>query len=111
MTTTDKVNHAIIINQIALNNNEAIKHTQYYKRSLKAKLNTLLQELYSCEKDYDAFFNSEENSTCDVYDVYERYTKAISSIPIYECENIILIIEAYKKDPKSIEGICKKILK
>lgn len=111
MKTEEKITHAIIINQIALNNNEAIKHTQFYKARLKQKLNTLLQELYICEKDYDQFFNHVEDSTCDVYDVYEKYTKAIASVPIYDAENITMIIEAYKKDKKSIEGICKKILK
>jgi hypothetical protein len=111
MTPTDKITHAIIINQIALNNNEALKFTPFYKQGLKNKLNQLMPELYNCEPEYDEFFNSLEDSTSDVYDVYEKYTKEIASVPIWDCENITLIIEAYKKDPKSIEGICKKILR
>jgi hypothetical protein len=111
MKTTDKITHAIIINQIALNHNEAIKHTPYYKKQLKQKLNLLMPELIKAESDYDEFFDKIDDSTTHVYNVYEKYTKAISSVPIWDAENITLIIEAYKKDPKSIEGIVKKILK
>lgn len=111
LTTIDKITHSIIINQIALNNNESIKHTPFYKKDLKNRLNMLLTELYKHETEYDKFFEKESESTGHVYDAYENYIKTVSSVPIWECENISLIIEAYKKDPKSIEGICKKILR
>lgn len=111
MNITDKITHAIIANQIALNNNEAIKHTQYYKKELKQKLNLLMPELIKAEKDYDEFFNKIEDSTSEVYAVYSDFVKAIASVPIWECKNLTLIIQAYNKDPKSIEGIVKKILK
>ena len=78
---------------------------------MKNRLNQLLPELYKAQKDYDAFFNSVEESAEVVYQVYEDYTKAISSMPIWDCENITKIIEAYKKDPKSVYGIAKKINK
>ena len=58
-----------------------------------------------------SFFNKVEGSTCEVYNIYDNYIKAIASIPIYDAHNIITIINAYKKDSKSIEGICRKILK
>ena len=111
MTQTDKITHAIVVNEIAKNANHEIKFTPYYKGILKNRLNQLLPELYKCEPDYDAFFNSVEESTSVVYDVYETYLKAVSSVPILECENITKIIKAYNKDPKSIEGIVNKILK
>lgn len=111
MTQTDKITHAIIINEIAKNANHEIKFTKYYKGILKNRLNQLLPELYKCEPDYDAFFEKVEDSTGVVYEVYENYIKAIGSIPIWECQNITSIIEAYKKDPKSIQGIVNKILK
>jgi hypothetical protein len=111
MNPEDKITHAIVINQIALNNNEELKHTNFYKQGFKMRLNAFLDVLLKCEPDYDNFFNVKENETSEVYDVYERYTKAISSVPIWDCENITIIIEAYKKDPKSIQGICNKILK
>lgn len=110
MTQTDKITHAIVVNEIAKNANVWLRNTPYYKGMLKNRLNQLLPELYKCSTDFDAFFNSVEESTEVVYEVYENYTKAIASIPIWECENITSIIEAYKKDPKSIQGIVNKIL-
>ena len=111
MDITNKITHAIIINQIALNHNEAIKHTPYYKKGLKQKLNLLMPELIKTEKDYDEFFYKIEDSTSEVYKVYNEFLKAVASVPIWDCKNITLIIQAYSKDPKSIEGITKKILK
>lgn len=111
MTKTDKITHAIVVNEIAKNANHEIKFTPFYKGILKNRLNQLLPELYKCEPDYDAFFNSVEESTSVVYDVYDSYLKAVSSIPIWECQNITSIIEAYKKSPESIQGIVNKILK
>ena len=111
MKIEHKITHSIIANQLALNHNESLKHTSIYKQALKNKLNNLLSELVKYEKDYDEFFNKVEDSTCEVYNIYDNYIKAIASIPIYDAQNIITIINAYKKDSKSIEGICRKILK
>jgi len=109
MNTTLKITHSIITNQIALNHNEAIKHTPFYKKELKQKINLLLPILIKAEKEYDDFFNNIEDSTSEVYKVYDDYIKAVASVPIYDAKNITMIIEAYKKDPKSIDGIVKKI--
>ena len=111
MTQTDKITHAIVVNEIAKNANYEIKFTPFYKGMLKNRLNQLLPELYKCEPDYDAFFDSVEESTSFVYEIYERYIKAVASVPIFDCENITKIIEAYNIDKKSIEGIVNKILK
>lgn len=111
MDTTNTITHSIIINQIALNHNESLRYTPYFKKDFKRKLNLFLPELIKCEPEYDAFFNAVEDSTSCVYDVYDNYIKEVASVPIWDCENISMIIRAYKKDPRSIEGICKKILK
>ena len=111
MDTVNKITHAVIVNQIALNHNEAIKHTPYYKKELKQKLNLLMPELIKAEKDYDEFFDKIEDSTSEVYQVYDEFIQAVASVPIWECKNITLVLQAYLKDPKSIEGITKKILK
>lgn len=111
LSTIDKITHSILANQIALNNNESIKHTAYYKGWLKIPLNNVLSKLYKCEPEYDDFFNKESESVSHCYDAYDNYIKTVASVPIWDCKNIIDIIEAYKKDPKSIEGITKKILR
>jgi len=112
MTITEKVTTSVMSCQIALNQLEAIKHTSYYRHSLKAKINSVLPELIKAEKEhYDKFFDKEEKSTSEVYQVFESFIKVISQVPIYDMENICYIIEAYQKDPKSINGIVNKILK
>lgn len=105
MNTTHKITHAIIVNQIALNHNEDLKHTSFYKHALKQKLNSLMPELIKCEPEYDAFFNKLENSTTEVYNEYDLFIKAIASVPIWDCRNIRLIIEKYYSDPASLEKI------
>ena len=109
--TVHKITHSIIANQIALNHNEAIKFTPYYKRELKQKINMLLPVLIKAEPDYDAFFSRIEGSTTEVYDVYNKFIESVASVPIWDCANITAIIEAYKKDPKSLQGLVNKILR
>lgn len=101
MNLTNIITHAIIANQIALNHNEAIKHTPYYKRGLKQRINQLLPELIKTEKDYDEFFNKIEDSTSEVYAVYDGFLKAVASVPIWECKNLTMVIEAYNKNLKA----------
>lgn len=112
MTTTEKITTSVISTQIALLQLEAIKHTPYYKQSLKNKLNAVLLELIKAEQDhYDKFFDKDDKATAQVYGVFEDFLKKIATVPIYDMENIGLIIDAYNKDKKSIEGIVNKILK
>jgi hypothetical protein len=112
MKDTDKITH-IIINCQMLNNRlfDAFSN-RFFKQNLKAKCNTFLQELIKIEKNYyDKFFDAKEQSTIDVYNVYENFINQVSNIPIWEMENITSILKAYEKDPKSIEGITNKILR
>lgn len=106
-----KIIKSIIINQIALNYNDELRHTAHYKQGLKQKINLLLPELIKCEKEYDEFYNKAEQGTSNIYDEYDKFIQSISSVPMWDCHNIRLIIEAYKIDSKSIEGIVNKILK
>lgn len=111
MDQTYKITRTIIASQITLNYLEEVKHTTLYRQALKNKINLLLPELIKNEPHFDEFFSKVEDSTVQTYEAYDNYIKAIASVPIWECRNISMIIEAYKADPKSIEGICKKILK
>ena len=98
--------------QIALNQLENIKHTPYFNGILKNKLNGIIPELVKKESEhFDKFFESDSNATDMVYKVFEDFIKKISTIPIYDMESLSIVIDAYYKDKKSIEGICKKILR
>jgi hypothetical protein len=112
MQEVDKITTSVMSTQIALNQLEAIKHTGYYNKELKQKLNLVLPLLIKAEeKHYDKFFESLSDSTDQVYKVFETFIKRISQIPIYDMENICYMIEAYDKDQKSMNGITNKILK
>lgn len=110
-STEDKIIHAILSSQLALNNNEDLKNSfpAVYSKTLKARTKNYLEELIKREKDFDLLFDKEETSLVQVYDVLEKFTKIVSTIPIWEMENFTEVVKAYFKDKKSIEGIVKKI--
>jgi hypothetical protein len=110
MKIEDKITNSVMSCQIALNQLEQIKFTPYYKQSLKNKLNSVLVELIKVEANhYDKFFDRDSDATDAVYSVFDKFIKKVSEIAIYDMENICHIIDAYKKDQKSIEGIVNKI--
>jgi len=112
MKLEDKLTTTIMILQVALNNVDSLKHTNYYQKEIKKHINLLLPHLIKSEKEYfDKFFKFEEKSTDYVYQVHETFLKELANVPIYDMENIVTIIKAYNKDKKSIEGICNKVLR
>ena len=112
MELVDKITTSVMSTQITLVQLEAIKHTGYYNKELKQKLNLVLPLLIKAEQEhYDKFFEKESDSTDHVYQVFENFIKRISKVPIYDMENICYMIDAYDKDAKSMNGITKKILK
>lgn len=111
-TIDDKFTHAIIANQLALNYNEDLKHHKnLHNPTLKYRLKNACEELIKSELNYDKFFEKEEVSTVDVYNVYESFVKVMSTVPIWEMQNVQKILQAYFTDPKSIEDITNKILR
>lgn len=110
-STQDKIVHAILSSQLALNNNEDLKNSlpNVFSKTLKSRTNNYLEELIKREKDFDLLFDKEEDSLKQVYDVLEKFTRVIAKIPIWEMENFMEVVKAYFKDRSSIEGIVKKI--
>ena len=112
MELVDKITTSVMSTQIALVQLEEIKHTGYYNKELKQKLNLVLPLLIKAEQEhYDKFFEKESDSTDHVYQVFENFIKRISKVPIYDMENICYMIDAYDKDSKSMNGITNKILR
>ena len=72
--------------------------------------NQFLQEFKKSEKVIDTMFDVAEPNAVSVSDVIEKYVNTLA-VNIWDMENIVLIIEAYNKDPKSINGVVKKVLK
>lgn len=108
----DKVTQSIIANQLALNCNEALKYTGYYKKELKAHLNKTIPLLIKAEsEEFDKIFDSQPGAASDVYNVMDALVKEIAATSIPEYSSIIFLIQAYRKDPKSIKGIVNRVLK
>ncbi len=104
------ISQSFIINQIALDWNERIKHTKFYKHDLKKWLKMVQGVLFKAEeKEYDIIFETAEKETCQTYQVMQESIEEIASLGLHHLQNIAEIVKAYKKDPKSINGIVTKI--
>jgi hypothetical protein len=109
---THKVITCVLAMQISQNILIDLQGLKLFKNALKMQINRTIDLLTDVErKYYDDFFNSKENETSQVYEVYQNFIKEISQVPIYDAENLITMYNAYKKDPKSMEGITNKILR
>jgi len=111
-----KLTHIKILAQIQLNylsdfraNSEKEK---WFVGTFKNFVKTFIGKLVEVEgKFFDKAISKEEEATEVCYDVMDTFIQAVSSVPIWEQQNIITIINAYNMDKDSIEGICRKILK
>ena len=110
--TTHKIITSVLAMQISSNILTDLQGTKVFKNALKMQINRTISALKEVEiEHYDNFFKVKESETSQVYEVYENFIKEISQVPIYDAENLILMYEAYEKDPKSMNGITNKILR
>ena len=114
--TQSRLVHIKLLAQVQLNYisdfKADFKDRNFFTGAFKSFLNNFIIKLSEIEeKHFDHAMNKEEEATEVCYDVLDSYLKTISSVPIWEMANIVTIIEAYNVDPKSIEGLCRKILK
>jgi hypothetical protein len=108
-----RIAHIGVVSQVMLNLLHDAKADGLFARQLKARTNLFVSELLHTEKQtFDDWLNSEAESQAEViYDVYNDFLKIVAKVEIQDMVNVGRLIEAYKKDPKSINGLCKKILK
>jgi hypothetical protein len=110
--TTHKLITGVLAMQISQNILIDLQGLKLFKNALKMQINRTIGLLTDVErKYYDDFFNVKESETSQVYEVYENFIKEIAQVPIYDAENLLTLYKAYKKDPKSMEGITNKILR
>ncbi len=58
----DSLTGAVILNQLALNFNEDLKYTKFYKHELKKSLNIVIKHLIKAEsKEFDKVFEAESD--------------------------------------------------
>lgn len=109
--TIEKITCSIILSQMACNALEDIKHTQYYKKDLKNKLNLVLKELVKAEeKEFDLIYNAAGESTHQISNNIMCFIEYMMAERFVDAVSLMSIIIAYRKDKKSISGIANKIL-
>lgn len=114
MPQTYLLTHIKVLTQIQLNYLSELKSNKpsFFTGAFKSFTNTFLSKLIEIESKYfDKAIDKQEEATKIIYDVSDEFYKCVSSIPVMDMQNFVSIYNAYYKDKKSIEGICKKILK
>ena len=103
---------SVICNQLALHFNEQLKHTVHYKRNLKRFGNMYNKELIKAELDqFDKIFDADEGMSHFLSSSLQDFIEIIVATGFIDFVILQNIIKAYKLNPKSIEGITRKILK
>ena len=107
----DSLTGAVILNQLALNFNEDLKYTKFYKHELKKSLNMTIKHLIKAEQtEFDLVFDAEEERTDFISQNVLAIIEQISKGGFTDMVVVGNILLAHQKDPKAIEGIVKKVL-
>ena len=107
----DALTGSVILNQLALNFNEELKYTKFYKQNLKRTLNLTIKELVKAEeKEFDLVFDAEEKQTSYISENVMHIIMEITRNGFADMVVLGNMMIAHKKDPKAIEGIVKKVL-
>lgn len=102
---------AVIFNQLALNYNETLKYTKFYKHELKKVLNLSIKELIKIEKkEFDKVYETDPDYTDKVSTNVIMIMEEISKGGFTDMVMLGNMICAYQKDRKSINGIIDKVL-
>lgn len=80
------------------------KHLRNALRNATEKLKVIAPHI-------DDITVEKENEAYMCLGIFDQYVRTVSSIDIVNMEEVSFIIEAYKKNPKSLTGITKKVLK
>ena len=109
--TTEKIIASVIANYTALHFNEELKHTKFYKKDLKNRLNLAQKELVKAEeKEYDLVDSVHPELLHQVSSNQITFIEHIVDRPFTEMALLQNMIMAYRKNPKRVEGIVNKVL-
>jgi hypothetical protein len=107
-----QLTNIIITSQILLNRLSDYKADYPLKQTLKQNANRLLENLQRIEREYYDELDTVASEQMDVcYNVTDTFVQKIAGVDLADMENVMMIIDAYRKDPKEIEIITKKIMK
>lgn len=102
---------SIIANQYAINLNDQLKHTKFYKANVKLHGKPYNQALIKAEKTEFQKVDATDTKAVDaVFEQMDLVFNSIARCPFIDYVELILCIEALAKDNKSMVGIAKKVL-
>ena len=103
---------SIIANQYALNQNDMLKGSKFYKGNLKKSGREMTTALINAEA--KEFYKVMEVDATKVVEFYKDLDKALNTLAkaVFVCyEEVDLVLKALAKDRESIIGIAKKIMR
>ena len=107
-----QLTNIIITSQILLNRLSDYKADYPLKLILKQNTNRLLDNLKRIECEYYDELDTVATDQMDIcYNVNDTFVQKIAGVDFADMQNVMMIIDAYRKDPKAIEIITKKIMK
>jgi hypothetical protein len=103
---------SIIANQYALNQNDILKGTKYYKANIKKSGNELTTALINAEA--KEFYKVMKVDAAKVVETYKSIDKALNTLAhavFVDFDEANMVLKALAKDRDSILGIAKKIMR
>jgi hypothetical protein len=103
---------SIIANQYALNQNDLLKGTKFYKANIKKSGNELITALINAEA--KEFYKVMEVDATKVVETYKSIGEALNTLAravFVDFEESTIVLKALAKDRKSMLGIAKKIMR
>ena len=103
---------SIIANQYALNQNDILKGTQYYKGNIKKSGNELTTALINAEsKEFVKVMNVDAAKVVQTYKDLDKALNTLARAVFVDFNEVDIILKALAKDRSSILGIAKKIMR
>lgn len=99
-----------LVLQIALNKLDELRRTAYPKNDLSALIDPLVKELIKEEVFYDSIFTNYETNIVKQYDTYDKFIKVMSTVNVWEMENLMALKLANDKDPNTLLPVVNGIL-
>lgn len=93
-----KLVHAVISCQRCLHDLEQLKHTRYYDKEAKKKINLALKELMRREGVFDGFLEVEEENAEAVHDTFFDFMSEVCRVRIPEMGELTKKIEQWRID-------------
>lgn len=79
-------------------------------KNLRNSLRNSIQFLELTTAGFKEFEKSKEDTTYEVYGYFQEMIMQLSGVSLYQVNDLSVIIQALKKDKKSMLGIAKKVL-